>query len=229
MLKQLPRVRFLLMTVVMVGVGPLVVYFVFHAHGVGDTEALAIAWFLPVLWTLGSSIWRRRVDPIGLLGVAAYGLALAAAVLFGAGSLPLKLHRALITGAAGIVCLVSVAVGRPILVVLVRAAARSRGLGDAALRAQTVRRFGWLTVIVGAFCMADAAVHIVLAFVLPTPTFLIASTVIHLANAAAIAVCALIIFRFRPGFLGLRPPGGDRRAAGRGQVSAGPRGGSGKE
>ena len=77
--------------------------------------------------------------------------------------------------------------------------------------------------------MADAAVHIVLAFVLPTPTFLIASTVIHLANAAAIAVCALIIFRFRPGFLGLRPPGGDRMAAGRGQVSAGPRGGSGKE
>jgi hypothetical protein len=95
------------------GLAPLIVYFAVRPHVASDTVALALAWFIPVVWTLVSSLWLRRLDVFGLLGVIAYGITLAASSVFGVGALPLKLHRALIGGAVGFVCLGSVAIRWP--------------------------------------------------------------------------------------------------------------------
>jgi hypothetical protein len=64
-------------------------YFAIRSHVASDTQALALAWFIPVVWTLGSSLRLRRIDVFGLLGVVAYGIALTIAIVFGAGALPL--------------------------------------------------------------------------------------------------------------------------------------------
>src|SRR5579859_6691951 len=80
------------------GLAPLVMYFAIRSHVANDTEALALAWFIPVAWTLGSSLWLRRLDVFGLLGVVAYGITLTVSIVFGAGALPLKLHHALVAG-----------------------------------------------------------------------------------------------------------------------------------
>jgi hypothetical protein len=68
---------------------PLIMYFAIRSHVASDTQALALAWFIPVVWTLGSSLWLRRIDVFGLLGVVAYGIALTIAIVFSAGALPL--------------------------------------------------------------------------------------------------------------------------------------------
>jgi hypothetical protein len=65
-----------------------------------------------------------------LLGVVAYGIALSISIVFGAGALPLKLHHALAAGAVGLVCLVSVAIGRPFLLLFIRR--RTKQAGQAA-------------------------------------------------------------------------------------------------
>src|SRR5579871_539875 len=75
---------------------PLITYFAVRPHVASDTAGLGIAWCVPVLWTLGSSLWLRRLDPLALAGVVSYGLALAISVLFGGGALPLKLRHAVI-------------------------------------------------------------------------------------------------------------------------------------
>ena len=107
------------------GLAALIMYFAIRSHVASDTEALALAWFIPVVWTLGSSLWQRRIDVFGLLGVVAYGIALAVGIFLGAGALPLKLHRALIGGAVGLVCLISFAVGKPIFVLFTRRFAKN--------------------------------------------------------------------------------------------------------
>ncbi len=196
MLQQPGGIGFRVATVAVGGVAPLVVYFVLHGQGVGDTEALALAWFVPVLWTLGSSIWRRKIDLLTLGGVLTYGIAVGAAVVLGAGSLPLKLHRAFITGVVGSVCLVSFAIRRPIVIVLVLRVASSRGVEDA-IDADMVRRLGRLTLIIGVSCMGDTAIHTALAILLPTATFLILSIVTHVVVSAGVLASAYLLFRAR--------------------------------
>ena len=171
---------------------PLIVYFVLRPHIASDTESLAIAWFIPVAWTLGSSLWLRRLNAFALIGVIAYGLTLAISVVFGAGALPLKLHRALVTGAVGFVCLGSVAIGRPIFLPLVRRFAKNTdraALVEAALsKPQVVKRITNLTLLVGIASLTDAVLQTALALTLSTSAFLVATTAIHIAVLATIAL-----------------------------------------
>lgn len=175
---------------------PLIAYFAIRPHVSGDTEALALAWFLPVAWTLSASLWLRRLDVFGLLGVIAYGITLAFSIVFGAGALPLKLHHALVGGAIGLVCLGSVATGRPIFVPFIRRATKRTGQGafvEAALAdPRFVRRITNLTLLVGVAALANAVLQTFLAIALSTSAFLIATTAVHVATIAAIAVGVLV-------------------------------------
>jgi hypothetical protein len=155
---------------------PLIVYFVLRPHVTSDTEALAIAWFIPIVWTLGSSLWLRHLEVFALLGVVAYGIALSISIVFGAGALPLKLHHALVAGAVGLVWLVSVAIGRPFFLLFIRrrtkqadqAAQVEIALGDP----RFVRRITNLTLLIGIASLADAVLQTAQAIVLSTSTFL---------------------------------------------------------
>ncbi|HZV25772.1 MAG TPA: hypothetical protein VFG00_05735 [Acidothermaceae bacterium] len=51
-------------------VAPLVLYQVIRPHVRSDAVALAIAATVPVIWILLRLLWRRRLDPIGVLAVA---------------------------------------------------------------------------------------------------------------------------------------------------------------
>ena len=177
---------------------PLIMYFAIRSHVTSDTEALAFAWFIPVIWTLGSSLWQRRIDVFGLLGVVAYGIALAIAIIFGAGALPLKLHRALVSGAVGLICLISFAVGKPIFVLFTRRFAKQTAQAtqiEAALADPLViRRISNLTLIIGIACLADAVLQTALAIVLSTSAFLVATTAIHVAALVGIVLGVLLFF-----------------------------------
>ena len=169
---------------------PLIVYFVLRPHVASDTEALALAWFIPVVWTLGSSLWLRRLDGFGLLGVVAYGIALSISVFFGAGALPLKLHHAVVAGAVGLVCLVSVAMGKPIFLLFTRRYVKktehASQMEGALANPRLVKRLTNVTLIIGIACLADAALGTALALFLSTSAFLIARTAIHIAAVVGI-------------------------------------------
>ncbi len=179
------------------GLAPLVMYFAIRSHVANDTEALALAWFIPVVWTLGSSLWLRRIDVFGLLGVAAYGITLAISIVFGAGALPLKLHHALVGGVVGPVCLVSFAMGKPIFVLFARRSAKQTAPAtqiEAALADPlVVKRISNLTLIIGIASLADAALQTALALVLSTSAFLVATTTIHVAAVVGIVLGVFLL------------------------------------
>ena len=181
---------------------PLIAYFAVRPYAASDTEALAIAWFIPVVWTLGSSAWLRRLEVIGLIGVGTYGVALFVSVFFGTGALPLKLHYAAARVIVGLVCLVSVAIRRPVLLLLVRGITKAAG-GDAAVRvaadprSKTGRSLRFLTLVLGIACLGDAALQTVLAITLSTGAFLVAKTAVHVAAIVGIMSGVLLYLRFR--------------------------------
>lgn len=196
---QTPRQRKrgnLLLSVPISGLAPLIAYFAIRPHIASDTAALAIAWLIPVIWTLISSLWRWRLDVFGLLGTIAYGVTLAISVVFGAGALPLKLHHALVGAIFGLVCLGSVAVDRPIFLLIPRL--RTRGTDNAAMvdialaNPRIVRRITRLTLFIGAACLADAVLQTALAIALSTSAFLLATTAIHIGVIVVIAAVLLV-------------------------------------
>ncbi|HLI08054.1 MAG TPA: VC0807 family protein [Ktedonobacteraceae bacterium] len=199
--QQHGKMRLQLVRLAISGLSPLLVYFVIRPHVGNDTEALALAWFIPVAWTLGSSVWQRRLDVFSLLGVVAYGIALAIAIFFGAGALPLKLHHAIVAGAIGLVCLVSVAINKPIFLLFIR---RSTEKTDYATQAASalanpllVKRISSLTLIIGIATLTDAVLQTVLALVLSTSAFLIATTAVHIAAIVGIALGVFLLIWIR--------------------------------
>jgi len=143
---------------------PVVAYLLLRPRIGSETTALAIGGLVPAGFTLARFTGRRRVDPIGVLAVAAFGIALLVAAVSGGNPLLLKVRDAPLIGAVGIVLLLSAAVRRPLLAPLLRLLGRERQAAGGSLTLATV--------IVGTTLVVDAVTRVVLADTLQTSTFL---------------------------------------------------------
>ena len=97
---------------------PLAAYLIIRAAIGSATGALAITEAVPATWLLVVGIARRRIDPIAVLSTVTVAIALAAYALTGGDPLALKLRRGAVTGTLGIAALASVALGRPLLLMV---------------------------------------------------------------------------------------------------------------
>ncbi|MEU0602644.1 VC0807 family protein [Streptomyces sp. NPDC006393] len=203
---------------VLASLAPLALYYLLRPVVHSDGTSLAIAAAAPVGLALAAPLTGRRSLWGGLLVAAGFGLALAATVLSGGSSLPMKLYRPLATGVFGLACLISVAVRRPLVEHLLRAAARRdprvrAALARAADAARLRRRLTAITLIVGVVCLAEAAVTAALAFSLSTGAFLVTSRVVRWA-VAALGVAAALLYRYRTAKGRPRPAKGSATAGG---------------
>ncbi|MEK0099071.1 VC0807 family protein [Streptomyces sp. A475] len=198
--RRRPRARRLFVVLMaLASAAPLALYYLLRPAVHSDATALAISGAVPVGLALASAAVRRHSPWAALLIATGLGLAVAATVLSGGSSLPLKLYRPLATGVFGLACLVSAAVHRPLLMLVVRALAGRDERVHAALArtgdaGRLQRRLTGLTLIVGAVCLAEAGVTTALAFSLPTGAFLVTSRVIRWA-VAGLGVAAALVYR----------------------------------
>jgi len=160
---------------------PLLVFFALLGALGNATGALAITDGIPLVWLLAYGIWRRKIEPIGLIALAVFAVALVLSIAFGGSSLPLELRRAVFPGTVGLACLVSLAVHRPLLVIAVARARRARGEetgGRTNLDSPGARRsLTMLTAIIGITGVADALAQVVLALTLSTAHFVVAARI----------------------------------------------------
>lgn len=175
--------------------------------------ALAITDAIPSTWLLLVAIRRRRVDPVAILSAATVFIALGAYALTGGDPLALKLRRGMVTGTIGVVALVSVALGRPLLLLVAENVARlNPDRPEVAARlAQPERRrtVTVLTAIIGATFAIDGASQIALALTVPTGMFVADSTAARIAVLGSGFVLTVQYVRTRRNRFG----GGPRRSA----------------
>jgi hypothetical protein len=194
--EQRPKLRpaQLLLSLALNGGVPLLVYTLLRPHVGGDATALAVGAAIPVTVTLVRFAWRRRVDPIGVVAAAGFGIVLLVSLLSGGNVLVLKLQEAVVTGPLGLVCLVSVAVGRPLHLVVLRLLARRDPKWARATDPDRSRMSGVVTTIVGAMLVVHALVLLVLALTESTATFLAVSRPVGLSIIVA-GVAVLMLYR----------------------------------
>lgn len=141
-----------------------------------EAYALAITESAGVVWLLAVGLRQGRLNPFAAATAVVLVVALVITVASGGSALPLKLRRGAITGPLGLACLVSVAIGRPLLPALLDllasgspqpAAGRLRSLRQAVPAPKAT----WLTLIVGLTLTADAVVQVTLALTVSTTAF----------------------------------------------------------
>jgi hypothetical protein len=172
---------------------PLVAYLIVRAAIGSATGALAITEAVPAAWLLVVWITRRRLDPVAVLSTVTVALALAAFALTGGDPLALKLRRGAVTGTLGIAALASVALGRPLLLLLVEHLGKLHPERQPEIAARLKdpdrrRALTMLTAIVGLTFAIDGASQIALALSVPTATFVADSTAARIVVLATGAI-----------------------------------------
>ena len=181
---------------------PLAAYTAIRVAIGSATGALAITEGVTAAWLLLVAIVRRRIDPAAVLSTVTVGIALAAYAISGGDPLALKLRRGAVTGTIGIALLASIAVGRPLLILVIERVAKlnpQRGPEMEAKLADPRRRRALtiLTGIVGATFTLDGATQIALALTVPTGSFVADSTATRIAVLGIGAVLTASYLRRR--------------------------------
>jgi hypothetical protein len=126
-------IRWMLPSLLISAIGPLVVYELVRPSVHDNTVALAMGLAVPVSWTLTRWLVRRRLDPIGLVSALALAVACVVSALSGGNPLILELKDPVLTGALGMACLVSVLLRRPLHLAVLRLLASRNSLARAAV------------------------------------------------------------------------------------------------
>ena len=159
---------------------PALLYIVLRSLRANDIAALAVAGAIPAVRTLALALWRRQVDWIGVYAVLGFAISLAVYIFLGKNALLLKIQGSLLTGTIGAVLLISVAVGKPLLLSLIQAAGQGGAAGtngldevaaDAASQKRVADRLSFITLMIGLMACGDMVAHIVLALALPTSSY----------------------------------------------------------
>lgn len=155
---------------------PVVVYLLLRPHLRSDLTALIIAAAIPAGYTAAVLVWRRRLDPVGVVAIVGFATGLLLVVATGGSELVFKLREDIWTGPLGLACLISAAIHRPLLLAALRLVARRNAQVAERIRQPGVRRITTVsTVVIGALLAVHAVVLVVLAVSTSTSTFLAVS------------------------------------------------------
>jgi hypothetical protein len=178
---------------------PWLAYLIIRSLIGSSVGALAITDAVPAIWLLVLGIARRRVDPIAVVSAATVFIALVAYAITGGDPLAIKLRRGAVTGTIGVAALTSVALGRPLLLLLAQNAAKlNPDRPELASRLADPRRrrvISILTAIIGATFAIDGASQIMLALTVPTAAFVADSTGARIAVLGTGAVITIQYLR----------------------------------
>jgi hypothetical protein len=158
------------------GAVPVVVYLLVRPHVHSDLTALIIGAAIPAAYTIGFFVWRRRLDPTGVIAVVCFCAGLLLVLATGGNELVFKIREDLWTGPVGLACLVSVALRRPLfLFVLQLMARRNAQIAERIRRPQARRITTVSTAVIGLILLVHAVALIILAMTVSTATYLAAS------------------------------------------------------
>ncbi len=178
---------------------PWLAYLIIRSLIGSSVGALAITDAVPATWLLVVGIARRRIEPVAVLSAATVFIALAAYAITGGDPVAIKLRRGAATGAIGLTALISVALARPLLLLVAQNVAKvNPNRPELAARLAEPHRRRMLTIltaIIGATFVIDGASQIILALTVPTGRFVADSTGARIAVLGTGAVITMQYLR----------------------------------
>lgn len=170
------KIAMLAVRAIVAAVLPLVLFLLVRPYVASDVEALVIGAAVPIVYTVGGLIVRRRMDRVGLASIGGFAVGILILVATGGSELAFLLRKEIVTGPLGLVCIASAFLHRPLLVVVARfAARRNQALGVRLNVPGADHILTVSTVVVGAILVVHALAMLALALNTDTTTFLAVS------------------------------------------------------
>lgn len=169
-------------------------------HYMPTIDALLLASSVPAVYTLGSLVWKRRVNVLGLLVVASLLLNAVFALLFHSPRL-LLLQSSVVNGLLGVAMLISLFFPRPVLFYLMRSittqhdAQRIASFNSRWAYPQVRSFYRTLTMVWGCVTVAQVMLVGFLAFSLPISTMLAIGPILNFAIIIPAARWSIHYFR----------------------------------
>jgi hypothetical protein len=156
----------------------------------------------PLLWSIYELLKTRRLDAISLTVSGSILLTVGATAMGGSARL-IQIRDALVTGAVGVLFLVTLLCRRPMIFYLARAAMARGAEGMAAYETIWEQRgvpeiFRWLSLVWGFGLIAQTAAMCYLAWIWPVPRYLLLSPVISFAIFGVLMAGSLAYIARRP-------------------------------
>jgi hypothetical protein len=181
---MVPSVRRLAPQALIAGVAPIVAYGFLRPHVSSDAVALAMVMVFPLGELAYERVHHGHFEPIGIIALVGITVGLLGAIALHGNDLLLKIRDSAVTGVFGIVCLATLALRKPAMYYL----GRSFSTGNDPIKIAEFddiwalpgvpRRFRFVTTVWGVALVAEAALRVTLAVVLPTQEFLIVAQVV---------------------------------------------------
>lgn len=169
--------------------GPVAVFYLLHALGVGDVPALLASAAPPLLNAVVTAVRERRVEPIALAVLVATLLSALLTLVGSGGPRELLARGAWLSAPFGLWTLATLGARRPVTFTVTRSLLAGRAEVLDRLWVQDARfRRAWraITVVWGVVALADSAARIVMAATLPV------ALVPALDSALSIAVVVVL-------------------------------------
>lgn len=170
---------------------PWILYILLHNIFNNDTTLLAISTSIPVIRTIAIGVWSHKIDWIGIIGVLGFAIALVVSTIFGGSSLPLKLIHPVVFGIIGLSFLISVSLGKPLLIIIFKVLMRGNQERFNSLVGR--KKLTIMSTLFGGISLLGAVIHIILALTVSTSTFIIMSRVVSWVTIFALLVSAKLI------------------------------------
>jgi hypothetical protein len=174
---------------------PWLTYRVARPH-VDEAHAIMISAVPPIAWGLVTFARKRKVDAFSILSLGGIAFSLGVFALGGSPKV-LLVRESFVSGAIGVVFLGSALIGRPLMLEVIRAMAKSMPPGEAGAKmrhelevygdAPPFRRLmTTMTIAFGTLGIAEMAARIALALSLPTERFLLIAPIARWAIAGVV-------------------------------------------
>src|SRR5947208_1746171 len=176
-------VRALLPSLLVSAAAPFVAYQVLTGNGMASSQALIVSAVFPALGVAWGLARTRRPDIVGLVSFVFIVVGVAASLISGDPRFVL-IKESLLTGVFGLACLVTLLLPRPLMFYFGRQFA---GGGDPVRAAAFESMWQYerfravnrnMTVVWGVAYLVEAAVRVVLSFLMPIPVFLVISPIL---------------------------------------------------
>jgi hypothetical protein len=161
---------------------PVLAYVLLRPQLHSDITALVAGAAIPIAYTAGVLLWRRRLDAIGVFAIVCFAIGLLLVAATGGNEMVFKLREDIWTGPLGLACLISVVARRPLLSVVLHLAARRNTQIAGRAGDPRARRISTVTTgVIGAILLMHALAMVALALTTSTTTFLALSRPLSLA------------------------------------------------
>lgn len=164
---------------------PIIIYFGLRSY-LMNAYALIVSSAIPIVRAIYVLVKRKKADIFSIISIIGFAVSIVIFKLGNGNLFAIKVYHSIITGAIGLVILISAAIRKPILTTLIQK--KMKVYIEHQDNQVLLKKMSVYNIIIGLFFLLDSVLHVFMAYLLSTNAYVIFSKI------ATIVLVAIVLF-----------------------------------